>query len=95
MMPNIELLKMIRNILLRAFVIGLGFAIFYAVPTFLFWKSIIQLTSDQWHIISHESFGLVVVSFFTGIRFFLIFCLLTPALALHWTIRRAISKGSA
>jgi Na+-driven multidrug efflux pump len=88
MVPNIELLKLIRNILLRAFVIGLGFAIFYGGATFLFWKPIIQLTSDQLHIISHESFGLVVVSFLTEVRFFLIFCLLTPALALHWTIRK-------
>jgi hypothetical protein len=39
-------------------------------------------------LIDQNSLNAIVVGFFVLIRFYLVFILLAPALALHWTLKR-------
>ena len=43
---------------------------------------------DRWQLIDQPSLNLVITGFFMLIRFYLVFALLAPALALHWTLKR-------
>ena len=41
----------------------------------------------SWFHVDATQLGTVVLAFFTEIRFYFLFVLLAPALALHWTLR--------
>jgi hypothetical protein len=73
-----------RNLLLRAFVVGVIFAVLYFIITISFW--------DAWVSLLHKMFKLdekdtsrVAIAGFTLIRLILVFFMLVPAIALHWT----------
>jgi hypothetical protein len=72
-----------RNFFFRAFIVGLAFALFYFVATYLFWN-----TGESWgtHFfkIEEKEFGRLVLQFFVQLRVVLVFFFLVPALALHW-----------
>ena len=82
-----ETVRLIRDILLRTFLISLIIAlliagVYYGVRSY--WESLIV---GRLEIIDQRSLNAIVVSFFALIRFYLIFILLAPALALHWTLK--------
>jgi hypothetical protein len=72
-----------RNFFFRAFIVGLAFALFYFVATYLFWN-----TGKSWatHFfkIEEKEFGRLVLQFLVQLRVVLVFFFLVPALALHW-----------
>jgi hypothetical protein len=85
---NLESLRICRNVLLRTFVIGLGVALLYGAATLIGWRTWSGLLVDRWHLVDAATARVIVVAWFAGIRFFLVFVLLVPALALHWTLKR-------
>jgi hypothetical protein len=76
-----------RNFFFRAFIIGLAFALFYFVATFLFWNTGVSWATHFFKIDERE-FGRLVLMFFIELRVVLVFFFLVPALALHWMARR-------
>lgn len=83
-----ETIQILRNILLRTFLISLVFALLMATIYYTGRSCWDRMIVDRWHLIDQPSLNLVVVGFFTLVRFYLVFVLLAPALALHWTLRR-------
>jgi len=84
---TLDSLRLLRNILLRSVVVGLAFALFMVVATISGWNTWTQLVSTWFHA-DQATLTQLVLQFFTEIRFFLVFILLTPGLAIHWTIKR-------
>ncbi|MBX9688560.1 MAG: hypothetical protein K2X27_17760 [Candidatus Obscuribacterales bacterium] len=83
---NHENLRLSRNILFRSFLIGMGITAFLALLTFAFfdvwmnWASLLLRLEES-------KISSMLLTFFTEIRFFLLYLLLTPALAIHWTLK--------
>ncbi len=78
----------LRNFFFRALVIGIGFALVFFVVTSVFWNT---WTSWVLHLfkVDEKEFGRVVLLFFMHVRLVLVFLFLVPALALHWTAKKA------
>ena len=77
-----------RNLLLRTFLIGVGFAILLFV--------VIYFTRPVWETLTVNLFGvekrdagILALDFFMNIRLVLVFIILSPALALHWMIKKS------
>jgi hypothetical protein len=83
-----ETVRLIRDILLRTLLISL-IIVFLFVGVYYggrrYWDSLLV---ERLSLIDQSSLNVIVVSFFALIRFYLVFILLAPALALHWTLRR-------
>ena len=79
-------LILIRDFLLKTFVVGLVFAILLFVMTSVFW--------DKWSTFLYTKFqvpkselGELVVDSFLHLRLYLIFVILVPGLAMHWVVK--------
>ena len=79
-------LILIRDFLLKTFIVGLGFAILLFVMTATFW--------DKWSSFLYAKFlvpraelGRLVVDSFLYLRLYLVFVILAPGIALHWLIK--------
>ena len=76
-----------RNFFLRAFIIGVVFALFYFIVTYAFWD-----TWASWatHVFKtdEKELGRVVLIFFVELRLVLVFVFLVPGLAFHWMARK-------
>ena len=83
---NTDLLKVIRNILLRTAALSLVFSWLMAAATIGLWDTWSNLTS-QWFHTPTSDMGPMMVAFFAHIKLYVVFVLLAPALALHWTIK--------
>ena len=77
-----------RDFFLRAFVIGVVFALFYFVVTLAFWNTWASLTAS-WFKIDEKEFARVVLQFLLHVRLVIVFLFLVPALALHWMSKRS------
>ena len=84
-------LRLIRNILLRSFVIGVGLAVIFLILTFAGWQWWMPIATGLFHT-QESTISPLVLGFFINLRFFLLFFLLTPALAIHWTIKKEQAK---
>ena len=78
-------LILIRDFLLKTFVVGLGFAILLFVMTTAFW--------DKWStflyakfLVPKDELGELVVDSFLHLRLFLVFVILVPGIAMHWLV---------
>ncbi len=87
---TLDSLRLVRNILLRAVAVAFVFNLSMALATFALWDTWTALIS-QWFHTSREALGPLMTYFFTAVKFYVIFVLLTPALALHWTIKREMA----
>jgi len=85
-MTIFDTLRLIRNILLKCFAIGVVFALLMLIATLAAWPVWTGL-AVRWFHVDEAQLGNVVLAFFTAIRFYFLFVLLAPALALHWTLR--------
>jgi hypothetical protein len=83
-----ETIQIFRNILFRTFLISVVFALLMASVYYGRRDSWDSLIVNRWGLIDQSSLNVVAVSFFSLIRFYLVFLLLSPALALHWTLKR-------
>jgi len=83
-----ETIRIIRDILFRLFLISLIMGLLFAGVYYGgrgYWD---RLIVDRLGLIDEKSLNVVVMEFFVLIRFYLVFILLAPALALHWTLKR-------
>ena len=83
-----ETIGIIRDILFRLFLISLIMGLLFAGVYYGgrgYWD---RLIVDRLGLIDEKSLNVVVMEFFVLIRFYLVFILLAPALALHWTLKR-------
>ena len=71
-----------RNFFLRAFIIGVAFALFYFIATYLFWSTGVSWATRFFKIDERE-FGRLVLMFFIELRVVVVFLFLVPALALQ------------
>lgn len=87
---TLESLRLIRNILLRSTVVGLVLAIIIGIATFAGWHAWMKLAIRLFHT-DQATIAPIVLQFFSEIRFFLLFILLTPALGIHWTVKKELA----
>ncbi len=86
-----ETLRLIRDILLRSFVIGAVIALVFGLVTIIGWTTWADM-AGRWFHTDSATLTQLVLSFFMSVRFFLVFIVLTPALAIHWTLRKELNK---
>ena len=72
-----------RNLLLRVFVVGVTFGLLYLILTMSFWDTWVSVFG-MWKIEEKDAAMLMAESF-TLLRIILVFLILVPAVALHWT----------
>jgi hypothetical protein len=89
---NYETLRLVRNILLRSFVVGIVIALVLGSVILIGWTTWMGMASEWFHTDS-ATLTPLVLKFFVEIRFFLLFIVLTPALAIHWTLRSLPNNG--
>ena len=80
-----DTLRLVRNVLLRCFAIGVVFAVLTLIAMLAAWPVWTDL-AVRWFHADQAQLGVVALQFFTAIRFYFLFVLLAPALALHWTL---------
>jgi len=83
-------LRLTRNILLRSFVVGVGFTLLASLVTYAAWDTWSGLVTKLAHA-DQATLAAVMLNFFAVIKGFLVFGVLTPALAIHWTIKQDLS----
>ena len=89
---SLESLRLLRNILLRSALIGFLFGLIFGLTMMLGWKMWMGLLGHWFHT-DQSVLTPIVLSFFTEIRFFIVFILLTPGLAIHWTLKRELARA--
>lgn len=82
-----EKLIVLRNFLYRFFVIGFVVSIIAQLPFLWIKESGVMQVSQILHVMPSTLFA-IVISFIAYVRVALIYFVLCPALALHWTIKR-------
>ena len=88
---NLDLLRLLRNVFVRTAVISLLFSYALALVTFVFWNTWISITAQLFHTTA-EALGPQLVTFFVIIKFYILFVLVAPAAALHWTVKTSEGK---
>ncbi len=79
-------LILLRNILLKTFLIGLVFALFIFFMTTTFFDKWSSLVLSK-VFVTKEDLGKMFVNSMLYTRFYLVFVILVPAIALHWQIK--------
>jgi hypothetical protein len=77
-----------RNLFLRAFAVGILFAVFYWIATLVFWHAYAPWLVEQFKV-DEKELGALTLNFFANVRIVIVFFFLVPALALHWSARKA------
>jgi len=81
-----ETIRIVRNVFLRTFLVSAGVGLFFVVLTFAGWNVWMPLGERLFHT-DEATITTVTIQFFVALRFFLWFCLLAPAVAMHWTLK--------
>ena len=82
-----DALRLIRNLLFRCFVVGAIMSLLLQVITFGAMNTWRDLATNVYHL-DQAAVMSATVNFFTAIKFYLLFVLLAPALAVHWTLKK-------
>jgi hypothetical protein len=77
-----------RNFFLRAFVVGILFALFYWIVTLTLWHSYVPWLIERFKL-DEKELGALTLNFFANVRIVIVFFFLVPALALHWSAKKA------
>ena len=88
---TLESIRLARNLLLRSAALCYAFLILSALVWLPFSETWTGLTSSWYHI-APETVHSIVISFLSVAKFYAIFILLVPGLALHWTIKSEESR---
>jgi hypothetical protein len=83
-----EKIIFLRNFFLRAFGVGVLFALFYWVLTLVLWHAYAPWLIEQFKL-DEKELGALTLNFFANVRIVIVFFFLVPALALHWSSRKA------
>ena len=86
----IEKLAIIEDILFRIFIIGFIFFVFSFLAYLLFNQQLMDLVLPLYGL-KPETATIMMLSFYGLIKMFLAFCILIPAIAIHWT-RKSLTK---
>ncbi len=78
----------LRNLFLRAFVVGVLFALFYWIATVALWHTYAPWLAEQFKV-DEKELGALTLNFFANVRIVIVFFFLVPALALHWSAKKA------
>ena len=84
---TLESLCLMRNILLRSAALCYAFILLSALIWLPMSETWTTLTANWYHI-TPERVHNIVVDFFSVAKFYGIFVLLVPGLALHWTVKK-------
>lgn len=82
-----EKIIFLRNLFLRAFVVGVVFALFYWVVTLALWHAYAPWLMERFKL-DEKALGQFTLNFFANVRLVIVFFFLVPALALHWTSKK-------
>jgi hypothetical protein len=77
-----------RNFFLRAVVVGILFALFYWIVTLILWHAYVPWLIERFKL-DEKELGALTLNFFANVRIVIVFFFLVPALALHWSVRKA------
>jgi hypothetical protein len=77
-----------RNFFLRASVVGILFALFYWIVTLALWHTYVPWLIERFKL-DEKELGALTLNFFANVRIVIVFFFLVPALALHWSARKA------
>jgi hypothetical protein len=88
---TLESIRLTRNILLRSAALCYAVLILSALIWLPFSETWTSMTSSWYHI-SPERVNSLVINFLSVAKFYGIFILLVPGLALHWTLKSEESK---
>lgn len=83
-----EKIIFLRNFFLRAFVVGILFALFYWIATLALWHTYTPWLTE-WFKMDEKEVGALTLNFFANVRIVIVFFFLVPALALHWSAKKA------
>jgi hypothetical protein len=83
-----EKIIFLRNFFLRAFAVGVLFALFYWIATLVLWQSYVPWLVERFKL-DEQELGALTLNFFANVRIVLVFFFLVPALALHWSAKKA------
>lgn len=78
----------LRNFFLRAFVVGILFALFYWIVTLASWHSYSPWLSERFKL-DEKELSALTLNFFANLRIVIVFFFLVPALALHWSMKKS------
>jgi len=76
-----------RNLFLRAFAVGVLFALFYWVATIALWHAYSPWLVERFKM-DEKDLATLTLNFFANVRIVIVFFFLVPALALHWTAKK-------
>jgi hypothetical protein len=82
-----EKIIFLRNVFLRAFVVGVLFALFYWVVTLALWNTYSPWLMQRFKL-DEKELGALTLNFFATLRVVIVFFFLVPALALHWSAKK-------
>jgi hypothetical protein len=87
----LDTLRLIRNILFRSLAIGVVMVLLMYIATVAGWQLWTTLVAqlfrtDEAHLIA------AVLGLFTAVKFYFVFVLLVPGLAIQWTIRSELAR---
>ena len=77
-----------RNFFLRAFALGILFAVFYWIATVALWHTYAPWLMEQFKL-DEKELAALTLNFFANVRIVIVFFFLVPALALHWSPKKA------
>jgi hypothetical protein len=83
-----EKIIFLRNFFLRAFVVGILFALFYWIVTLTLWHAYVPWLIERFKL-DEKELGALTLNFFANVRIVIVFFFLVPALALHWSAKKA------
>jgi hypothetical protein len=83
-----EKIVFLRNLFLRAFVVGVLFAFFYWIATLVLWHAYAPWIGERFKL-DEKELGALTLNFFANVRIVIVFFFLVPALALHWSAKKA------
>lgn len=83
---KIEILRFYRNLLFRTLLMIFCLNVFMFSTTLAMWDTWSAMISS-WFRMPVESLGPIMLCFFSAVKFFAIYIILAPALALHWSIK--------
>ena len=83
-----EKIIFLRNLFLRAFVVAVLFTLFYWIATLALWHAYAPWLVERFKLTEKE-LGALTLNFFANVRIVIVFFFLVPALALHWSAKKA------
>jgi hypothetical protein len=83
-----EKIIFLRNVFLRAFAVGVLFALFYWIATLALWQAYAPWLIERFKL-DEKELGALTLNFFANVRIVIVFFFLVPALPLHWSAKKA------